>query len=258
MPRLPFDDPPVSPYGGGSIPSPMGRSDGLDNQAIGEVGDVLSVLASPTRLQILQSLRIPKRPSDVRVQAHGGPSDLPEDRMISRPAVVKHLRVLEAHDLVRKDEGTGTYVVNQQMLFALLREVGQLARIRPVIEVDVEKTRKTPGLDERDLPTGPRFLLVAGPREGDAFPLDGPGPWTIGRGTGSDVCLDFDPHVSRVHAHLSRKDGRYLLEAEAESKNPVLVDFRPAARGQRIEVPEGSVLGLGLSRLVLQTRTSDG
>lgn len=230
----------------------MGRLGGLDRRELDELGDALSVLGSPTRLEILQALRVPKKASEVRVKANAGPEELPQDRMISRPAVVKHLKVLEAHELVRREDETGAYVVNQQMVFSLLQEVGQLARIRPVVEVDVEQTRDGPEPTRAEIPEEPRFLLVAGPREGDAFPLTGPGPWTVGRKPDTDVRLDFDPHVSRSQALVARTSEGFTVTPDPGSKNPVLVDFRPVPGGRETPLSEGSVLGVGLSRLVLQ------
>lgn len=218
---------------------------------VDELASLVSTLSSPVRLELLRKLRAPKLASDLRVRAERKREGLRSDRLLSRPAISQHLADLEDEALVeRTDEDQ--YVVNHQRLFSALHELSRLATIQPEVEVDVEETLKTRWTRTPGGVSGPRLVLVGGPREGQLFPLRGEGPWWLGRGSKVDIRLDYDPHVSREHAKIvEESDGTFAVVPQAEATNPTLVDFEPVEEGKRSLVA-GSVLAVGSSRLVLK------
>ena len=210
----------------------------------------LRALASPVRLQILRALVVPMRAADIRVRAASERAGLGADRTVSRTTVIEHLDVLEEAGLVRRVGDS--YAVDQQGVVAVLQEIGELARLRALVEVDVEATRVTPSPGAQPLPVWPRILVASGPGAGRAVALKGEGPWRIGRGSECEVALQHDPHVSRVHAELSRIGGQFAIQVSGTSKNPVFVDFALLAPGARAELRDGSALSVGATMLVLQ------
>src|ERR687893_335329 len=68
--------------------------------------------------------------------------------------------------------------------------------------------------------------------DGESQPLEGRGPWTVGRSEDNDVVIP-DPNVSRRHARLSRLDNGFVVE-DLGSTNGTLLDGAPIDR-ERIE-----------------------
>jgi hypothetical protein len=79
------------------------------------------------------------------------------------------------------------------------------------------------------------------------YPLDGPGPWTIGRSQENDIVIP-DPNVSRRHARLSRADNGYIVE-DLGSTNGTLLDGAPIDR-ERIESGDELTFGQSTARFV--------
>lgn len=71
-------------------------------------------------------------------------------------------------------------------------------------------------------------------------PLEGRGPWTIGRSESSDVTID-DPNVSRKHAQIFRADNGFVVE-DLGSTNGTMLGGAPIDR-ERIE--DGDELTFG-------------
>lgn len=211
---------------------------------------ILKALASPVRIRLLEALREPTRPVDVRLRAGEEKRGFSADRILSRPAIVQHLQVLEEVGLVRK-VGEG-YVVDQATMFEVVQELGGLARIRAVRGIEVDATREARPAPAAALPPPPRLVVVGGPDEGRGHRLEGRGPWTLGRGEGCDVRLALDPGVSRLQATLHRLPTSVQVEAVAASKNPATVDYAPLQPGLRRTLAPGAVLGVGGTRLVYQ------
>ena len=63
-------------------------------------------------------------------------------------------------------------------------------------------------------------------------PLEGAGPWTVGRSQENDITVN-DPNVSRRHARISRADDGFVVE-DLGSTNGTLLDGAPIDR-ERIE-----------------------
>ncbi len=67
---------------------------------------------------------------------------------------------------------------------------------------------------------------------GKTYPLEGRGPWSIGRSEENDIVIS-DPNVSRRHARLSRLENGFIVE-DLGSTNGTLLDGAPIDR-ERIE-----------------------
>ncbi|HWH08054.1 MAG TPA: FHA domain-containing protein [Candidatus Thermoplasmatota archaeon] len=210
----------------------------------------LRALASPVRLQLLQSLVSPARPHDLRVRAAGGRAGMEAERFLGRSTVIEHLDLLTEAGLVRRVDDA--YAVDQQGMVAFLQDLGALARLRAVVEVDVESTLAAPSPSNQPVAAPPRLVVANGPEAGRAFALHGPGPWRVGRLSACEVPLVHDPHVSRLQATLHREGGAFVVEVAPSAKNVARVDFADAAPGARVPLRSGSVLGLGATALVLQ------
>jgi predicted component of type VI protein secretion system len=79
------------------------------------------------------------------------------------------------------------------------------------------------------------------------YPLDGRGPWTIGRSQENDIVVS-DPNVSRRHARLSRADNGFVVE-DLGSTNGTLLDGAPIDR-ERIESGDELTFGQVTARFV--------
>lgn len=202
------------------------------------------------RLQILQDLVAPLRAADIRVRAASGRAGFEADRLVGRTTVIEHLAILDEAGLVRRVGEA--WAVDQQAMVALLQEIGELARLRATVEVDVDSTAQAIVPSVRPLPDAPRMVIVNGPEAGRAFALEGAGPWRVGRSSENAVPLTHDPHVSRSHAEIARSEGRYRTSVLAGAKNPILVDYRRVEVGASAELRAGSVVLVGATALVLQ------
>jgi Protein of unknown function (DUF3662)/FHA domain len=80
-----------------------------------------------------------------------------------------------------------------------------------------------------------------------SFPLEGRGPWTVGRSQDNDIVIP-DPNVSRKHARLSRADNGYVVE-DLGSTNGTLLDGAPIDR-ERIESGDELTFGQSTARFV--------
>jgi predicted component of type VI protein secretion system len=79
------------------------------------------------------------------------------------------------------------------------------------------------------------------------YPLEGRGPWTIGRSQENDIVVS-DPNVSRRHARLSRADNGFVVE-DLGSTNGTLLDGAPIDR-ERIESGDELTFGQSTARFV--------
>jgi Protein of unknown function (DUF3662)/FHA domain len=78
-------------------------------------------------------------------------------------------------------------------------------------------------------------------------PLEGHGPWTIGRSQENDIVIS-DPNVSRRHARLARADNGFIVE-DLGSTNGTLLDGAPIDR-ERIESGDELTFGQSTARFV--------
>ena len=93
----------------------------------------------------------------------------------------------------------------------------------------IHPARALDGASHRDPPTRETVELVLG---GHTHPLEGEGPWGIGRFRGNDIVIP-DPNVSRRHARLSRAEDGFVVE-DLGSTNGTLLDGTPIVR-ERVE-----------------------
>jgi predicted component of type VI protein secretion system len=78
-------------------------------------------------------------------------------------------------------------------------------------------------------------------------PLEGRGPWAIGRSQDSDIVIN-DPNVSRRHARISRADNGFVVE-DLGSTNGTLLDGAPIDR-ERIEGGDELTFGQTTARFI--------
>lgn len=227
------------------------------------LGQYLRALSVPTRILLLQKLQLPHTPAEVKLPPFRRDAGLRGDRTLSRQTVESHLRKLEAAGLVRSrparrgGQAAREYLVNQERLFTLVDEVRRLALIRPAAGEGTMGTRSRPATahhgdpgDAPALPRGPALVLVAGPLEGKAFPLEGAGPWVLGRSRGADACLDYDPFVSSRNTEVAREGAGFAVRSLPESRNGTTLNWRLLGKGERAPLAAGDTLGVGRSLLV--------
>jgi hypothetical protein len=83
--------------------------------------------------------------------------------------------------------------------------------------------------------------------EDEAHPLEGPGPWGIGRSEENEIVIS-NPNVSRRHARLSRSENGFIVE-DLGSTNGTLLDGAPIDR-ERIESGDELTFGGVTARFV--------
>ena len=83
--------------------------------------------------------------------------------------------------------------------------------------------------------------------EDKTYPLEGPGPWSIGRSAENDIVIS-DPNVSRKHAQLLRSENGFVVE-DLGSTNGTFLDGAPIGR-ERIESGDELAFGGVAARFV--------
>jgi hypothetical protein len=91
--------------------------------------------------------------------------------------------------------------------------------------------------------------------EDGTYPLEGRGPWTVGRSQECDIVVS-DPNVSRKHARLSRADNGFVVE-DLGSTNGTLLDGAPIDR-ERIESGDELTFGQTTARFVRRIDSPEG
>jgi hypothetical protein len=81
----------------------------------------------------------------------------------------------------------------------------------------------------------------------EKHPLEGRGPWSVGRSQENDIVIN-DPNVSRRHAKISRADGGFVVE-DLGSTNGTLLDGAPIDR-ERIEGGDELTFGQSTARFI--------
>jgi hypothetical protein len=95
--------------------------------------------------------------------------------------------------------------------------------------------------------------------EDGAYPLEGQGPWSIGRSEENDIVIQ-DPNVSRRHARLLRSENGFVVE-DLDSTNGTLLDGAPIGH-ERIENGDeltfGGITARFVRRMEGQSSSSQG
>ncbi len=86
----------------------------------------------------------------------------------------------------------------------------------------------------------------------EAYPLEGRGPWSVGRSEENDIVIQ-DPNISRKHAQLVRSENGFIIE-DLGSTNGTLLDGAPIDR-ERIEGGDELTFGGITARFI---RRADG
>ena len=86
--------------------------------------------------------------------------------------------------------------------------------------------------------------------EDETYPLEGRGPWSVGRSEENDIVVQ-DPNVSRKHAQLLRLENGFVVE-DLGSTNGTLLDGAPIDR-ERIESGDELTFGGISARFVRRT-----
>jgi hypothetical protein len=81
----------------------------------------------------------------------------------------------------------------------------------------------------------------------EKYPLEGRGPWSVGRSQENDIVIS-DPNVSRKHARISRADNGFVVE-DLGSTNGTLLDGAPIDR-ERIEGGDELTFGQSTARFI--------
>ncbi|HLE48135.1 MAG TPA: FHA domain-containing protein [Candidatus Thermoplasmatota archaeon] len=226
------------------------------------LGQYMRALSVPTRILLLQMLQRPHTPAELRIPPFRRDPEFRRDRTLSRQTVAEHLRRLEQVGLVRSratrrsGQRTVEYVVNSERLFAMVDDFRRLALIRSaaLTNEDTDTEHGTmpaePRPREAQVVPGPALVLVAGPYEGQAFALDGRGPWLVGRSPAAVVRLGFDPFVSASNAEVRREPDGFLLTSLASGRNGTTLNWRRIAPGLGVPLLAGDTIGVGRSLLV--------
>lgn len=244
----------------GMEPEPRGRAGAHPDFA--KLARYLEALASPARLELLHLLRMPRTVGDIRLRPTDGDALRP-DRAITRQGVRKHLAKLEEAGVITVNRPRGAtseeYLLNHQMLFALVEELRRVTQLAPTVS-PVPAATMTGGLHGTSArPTGTRIVVVHGSREGQTFPLEDrtlaqDKRWVLGRRRGLAVSLDHDPFVSQQHAEIVPAGQGYELRDLRTNKNGTELNWEALPRGGAAPLETGDVIGVGRTLLLFRAR----
>lgn len=220
------------------------------------LADRLSALAYSLRLELLDRLRFPHSIGELRLS----PRRREGGKVISRPAarqtIQGHLNQLIEAGLVdaepAEEKSPNKYIVNAARLYEITEQMRRLSvryagRARHPDETGTMAPDVLPPAAQ-----GPRLVLVHGLYEGKSFALDASktaGQWSIGRRSGAEILLEYDPFVSLDHAVVTGRDGRYTL-TDLGSKNGTTVNWAALPRSGSHVLRPADVIGVGRSLLV--------
>lgn len=213
----------------------------------------LKALANPARLALLRAVRTPRALSEIRLHPVRKDGGMDPDRFVARQTVERHLRVLVDIGLVVAHDGpTGRiYRASPEGLFMLREDLNQVSQ---VFAGSAPVGGETVVLTPAPRPTAGRvahFSLIKGAYEGKKFLLDRGHEWTIGRAEDADVNLEYDPFVSKDHARLVRRRGKYFLQNQG--RNGTQVNWASLDEDQEVPLSSGTVVAVGRSMLVFST-----
>lgn len=213
----------------------------------------LKSFGHPKRLRLLRLLLTPRSAESVA-----------NDLGIARQSAQDHLDQLTALGIVGRSLGEGErgpvtlYVTQVQRVFEIYDLLGErVGVLANELDEEVQPSYRT---REDRLPRGlssmpdqPRFTIVHGMRIGQTTPVEGGGPWLLGRDPQATLCVDYDPFASTRHAELRRAGGGFEL-ADTFSSNGTFVDWRRLPRGGTAKLDNGSLVRIGKTLALFRTR----
>lgn len=211
----------------------------------------LKALAHPKRLRLLRFLTEPHHLEEIASELG-----------VARQSAQEHVHQLLSAGVLEAVPGKGQrgmvtdYVVATPALFDILDQLGgRVGLLRAELEEHLAPRHRTAVLssgsgDGRPV-DAPRLTIVHGLRVGQTTPLDGGGPWLVGRDPQAWLSLDYDPYVSARHAEIRRVAGRFEV-VDAMSSNGTFVDWRRLPRGGSGALAHGSLLRVGKTMLLFR------
>jgi pSer/pThr/pTyr-binding forkhead associated (FHA) protein len=88
-----------------------------------------------------------------------------------------------------------------------------------------------------------------------SFSLSDRGVVTLGRRPEADICLPWDPGISRLHAELIHRAGEWLIADDGLSQNGTLVNGMPVEGRRRLR--DGDLVTLGRTSLTFCDPSTD-
>lgn len=107
------------------------------------------------------------------------------------------------------------------------------------------------------------ITMMSGPRDGEimVFPVEevsdeDPLILTVGRRDGSDIRLNYDSQVSRLHAHIGY-DGNIFWIEDMGSRNGTFIEDDPLPSGEKRSIVAGTLFRVGRTWLRLDPLPND-
>lgn len=212
----------------------------------------LKGLAHPKRLRLLRFLQEPHHLEEIASELG-----------VARQSAQEHVQQLLAAGAIEAVPGKGQrgivtdYVVATPRLFDILDQLGgRVGLLRAELEEHLAPRHRTapliaPGGDARPA-DGPRLTIVHGLRVGQTTPLEGVGPWPIGRDPQAWLALEYDSYVSSRHAEVRRAHGGFEV-VDAMSSNGTFVDWRRLPRGGTAPLAHGTLVRVGKTMLLFRS-----
>ncbi len=203
----------------------------------------LKALGHPKRIRLLRFVTEPRTLEEIAGHLK-----------VARQSAQEHLDRLAELGLVESRQGRGDrgpvtrYVVAVTRLFDVYDRLGsRMGLLAAELDEDVRGSLPTTLLTKGSTPKPidmPRLIIVHGMRVGQTIPLQGNGPWLVGRDPNAVLCLDNDPYISHRHAEVRRTTKGFEV-VDALSSNGLWVDWAPAPRGGVLPLANGSLLRMG-------------
>jgi DNA-binding transcriptional ArsR family regulator len=222
----------------------------IADEAQEPLAQALKALAHPKRLRLLRFLVEPH--SLERIANELG---------VARQSAQEHVDQLLAIGAIEARRGRGDhgpvteYVVVLPRLFDLHEQLGQrLGVLSAEFGEDVQATFRTQPLAPipvRAPPASARLVVVYGMRVGRTVPLQGQGPWLVGRDPHAALCIDYDPYVSSRHCEVRRGARGFELQ-DALSSNGTQLDWVTLPRGGAVPLENGQLIRVGKSLVLVR------
>ncbi|MEK6974843.1 MAG: hypothetical protein AABY18_00710 [Candidatus Thermoplasmatota archaeon] len=219
---------------------------------------IMKALGNPVRVEILQQLSTPRQVGEIRVAPGRRENGDAPNRSMSRASVQAHLEYLievgavRAISSVRDGRNVTMYVADQRQLFALTEELRQFGRMRVDADAVADGTAPAPA-PAGPTPAGPRLVLMNGPWEGRIVPLEGSGPWCIGRAPANALSMPYDPFLSSSNSEVRRSGPSFTVHDLPRARNGTSLNWTPLPRGSSKPLVPGDVVGAGRTLLLFRS-----